>query len=224
MAKRNQDMRHGKFESKNRRAISDAQEFFAPGPTEGQVPVPSKDQIREERKNLRRKQEFRQLLNSTISILIVVAALAVLVVTLFLPVLQVSGSSMEPTLYNGDIIVLLKHSRYETGDLCSFAYENKYLIKRIIGAPGDQVEVDAEGTVYVNGMALVEPYVTDKALGECDIEFPYQVPDGHYFVMGDHRSTSIDSRCSVVGAVNQDQILGKVFVRVWPINSFSFIW
>ena len=187
------------------------------------VKLPSKKQIRTERKRIKRKREFKRVLNSTISVLLVVAAVAVLIATLFLPVLQISGSSMEPTLYNGDIIVLVKTGKYSTGDLCSFAYENKYLIKRIIGGPGDYIEIDRNGIVYVNGVALDEPYVTDLSLGECDIEFPYQVPDNHYFVMGDHRSTSIDSRSSVIGAVDQSQILGRVLVRVWPVESFSIM-
>lgn len=188
------------------------------------VNIPSKAQVEQERRNLKRQKAFRQVLSSTVSVLLVVASIAVLIATLFLPVLQISGSSMEPTLFNGDIIVLVKTKNYSTGDLCSFAYENKYLIKRVIGCPGDYVEIDASGVVYVNGTALVEPYVTDLGLGECDVEFPYQVPDEHYFVMGDHRSTSIDSRCSVIGAVSQEQILGRVVARVWPIKSLSFMW
>lgn len=185
--------------------------------------LPSRDQIREERSKLKHQEAFRQALSSTISALLVVAALAVLIATLLLPVLQISGTSMEPTLYNEDIIVLLKTRRYDRGDLCSFAYENKYLIKRIIGIPGDSIEIDADGTVYVNGTALDEPYVTEKALGECDLEFPYQVPDNRYFVMGDHRSTSIDSRSSVIGCIDQTQIVGRVLLRIWPITSFAII-
>lgn len=191
--------------------------------SEKKISLPSKEQIQNERSKLEQKKAFRQTLSSTISVLLVVAALAVLIATLFLPVLQISGTSMEPTLYNGDIIILLKTKEYKQGELCSFAYENKYLIKRIIGTPGDSIEIDGEGQVYVNGTLLYEPYATEKALGECDLEFPYQVPDNHYFVMGDHRSTSIDSRSSVIGSVNRNQIVGRVLLRVWPLSSLSLI-
>lgn len=220
----------GKYISKNTVQSQKSEHRDAPNKhkrvhflAEKKIKLPSKEQIQNERSKLEQKKAFRQALGSTISVLLVVAALAVLIATLFLPVLQISGTSMEPTLYNGDIIILLKTKGYQQGDLCSFAYENKYLIKRIIGTPGDSIEIDGDGLVYVNGTLLEEPYVTEKALGECDLEFPYQVPDNHYFVMGDHRSTSIDSRSSVIGSVNRDQIVGRVLLRVWPLSSLSLI-
>ncbi|MCD7816829.1 MAG: signal peptidase I, partial [Bacteroides sp.] len=140
-----------------------------------------------------------------------------------LPVLQVSGDSMEPTLSNGDIIVLLSGSSFETGDLVGFYYQNKLLLKRVIGGPGDVIDIDEEGNVTVNGELLDEPYVTNKALGECDITLPYQVPESRYFVMGDNRTTSIDSRSSAIGCIEIDQIVGKVMLRVWPLSSLSLI-
>ena len=164
-----------------------------------------------------------RMLRSTVYTLLVVAAVAVLLATLFLPVLQVSGDSMNPTLQDRDIILLVKDSDMKTGDLCGFYWQNKLLLKRIIGLPGDVIELDEDGVVTVNGQTLDEPYVDELALGECDIKFPYQVPENRYFVLGDHRATSIDSRSSVIGCVEKSQIVGKVFLRVWPLSSFSLI-
>ncbi|MCC8356480.1 MAG: signal peptidase I [Oscillospiraceae bacterium] len=162
-------------------------------------------------------------LRPTISGLIVVAALAVLLATLFLPMLQVSGSSMEPTLSDGDIILLVKTDSFETGDLLGFYYQNKLLLKRVIAGPGDIVDIDEEGNVYVNDELLDEPYVTEKSLGESDLSYPYQVPENRYFVLGDNRTTSIDSRSSAVGCIETEQIVGKVILRIWPLKRISII-
>lgn len=183
--------------------------------------VLSADAIESELKRERNRIRYRRILKSTVYALIIVAAVAALIATLILPVLQISGTSMEPTLTNGEIVVLLKTSKLKAGDLCGFSYSNKILIKRVIGLPGDVIVIDEEGTVYVNGAALEEPYISEKGLGECDIEFPYTVPEETYFLMGDHRATSIDSRSSVIGCVTKDQILGKLFFRVWPLKNIS---
>ena len=158
------------------------------------------------------------MLRSTLYTLITVSAIAVLVATLWLPVLQIYGSSMTPTLQDGEIVFTVKTSSFETGDVISFYYNNKILVKRVIAGPGDWVQIDSQGNVYVNNILLNEPYLTDKALGDCNIELPYQVPDGKVFVMGDHRSTSVDSRNTAVGCVAQEQIVGKILFRVWPLD------
>lgn len=178
--------------------------------------------LEKELKRERNKRRFRRLLRSTVNALVVVAAIAALIATLVLPVLQIAGTSMEPSLNDGDIVLLIKTNRLETGDLCAFYYSNKILIKRIIGTPGDYLWINADGTVYLNGEALDEPYVSEKALGECDVEFPYQVPENTYFMMGDHRETSIDSRSSVIGGIARDQIIGKIIFKVWPLSDFEW--
>ncbi len=187
------------------------------------VVVPGEEAVLAERKRLAYRKQFRNVLMSTVYVLIIVAAVSVLLATLFLPVLQVSGSSMEPTLSDRDIILLFKGEDFETGDLVGFYFQNKLLLKRVIGGPGDMIDIEPDGTVYVNNEKIDEPYVTDRALGECDLDFPYQVPENRYFLMGDNRSTSIDSRTSVVGCIETDQIVGKVVVRVWPLNRIKFL-
>lgn len=184
--------------------------------------LPSMEILQKELSRERYKRRFRRILKSTVNALIVVAAIAALIATLVLPVLQIAGISMEPSLNDGDIVVLVKTDRLHTGDLCAFYYSNKILIKRIIGIPGDYLWINDDGTVYLNGSELAEPYVSEKALGECDTEFPYQVPENSYFMMGDHRETSIDSRSSVIGCIAEDQIIGKILFRVWPIRDFQW--
>ena len=185
--------------------------------------IPSTEEVKAERERLAYRSRYTRVLRSTIDALVVVAAVAVLLATLFLPVLQVSGDSMNPTLQDKDVIVLVKSGSLKTGDLCGFYWQNKLLLKRVIGLPGDIISLDENGVVTVNGTVLDEPYVDELALGECDIKFPYQVPENRYFVLGDHRATSIDSRSSVIGCVEKNQIVGKVFIRVWPLSSFSLI-
>lgn len=191
---------------------------------ENKVFVPSLTEIQTERKRIRRGTYYRQALRGTVSVLLVVSAVAVLITTLFLPILQISGDSMSPTLEHDEIVVLLKTKKFERGDLIGFYYQGKILLKRVIALPEDEVAIDADGNVYVNGELLEEPYVTDKELGDCELEFPYKVPGTSYFVLGDRRSNSVDSRNSVVGAISRDDIIGKVFIRVWPISEFGFVY
>ena len=183
--------------------------------------LPTAEQLDMERRRLRYKRRYNRTLRSTVAILIVVAALAVLAATLWMPVLRVYGSSMAPTLHNGEILVSVKTEDFSSGDIIAFYHGNKLLIKRYIAGPSDYVNVDEDGNVSVNGTLLDEPYLAEKAYGEADIEFPYQVPDQRYFVMGDNRSVSIDSRSSIVGCIAEDQIVGKVVFRVWPLSAFG---
>ncbi len=183
--------------------------------------MPSSEELEKELKRVKYKRRYHVVLRSTVYTLITVAAIAVLVATLWLPVLQIHGSSMTPTLNEGEIVVSLKGADLHTGDVLSFYYNNKILVKRIIAGPGDWVNIDEFGTVYVNGEEIDEPYLTEKALGECDLALPYQVPDGRFFVMGDHRATSVDSRSTVIGCVAEEQIVGKIVFRVWPLDNFG---
>ena len=184
---------------------------------------PKIEELKIELKRERYKRRFMKLLRSTVSALIVVAAVAALIATLVFPVLQIAGNSMEPSLSEGNLVLLVKTNKLETGDLCAFYYSNKILIKRIIAAPGDYLWIDEKGTVFLNGEELEEPYITKKALGECDVEFPYQVPENAYFMMGDHRETSIDSRSSTIGCISEDQIVGKIWCKIWPLLEFEWM-
>ena len=191
----------------------------------GSAPVqtPTVEQLEQELKRETYRRRYNRVLRSTIYTLITVAAAAVLVATLFLPVLRIYGSSMTPTMADGDIVVSVKGGSFTRGDIIAFWFNNKILVKRVIANPGEWVDIDAEGNVSINGEPLDEPYLTEKALGECDIELPYQVPDGRLFVMGDHRSTSSDSRSSAVGCVAEEQIVGKLVFRVWPLGGFGLL-
>ena len=191
-------------------------------PKKGKMSLPTKQQVETERKRYRRQKAYNKALGGTIYVLTIVAAVAVLIATLVLPVLQIEGKSMEPTLVNGDIVLLTKTVNFDRGELCGFSWNNKLLIKRVIGLPGDWIEIDTDGTVYLNGEQLDEPYAEQLAVGECDLEFPFQVPQEQYFVLGDMRESSIDSRNTLIGCVEKDQIVGKVFFRIWPFKSMRF--
>lgn len=183
--------------------------------------MPTLEQLQKEVDRVHYRRDFSRVMINTIYSLVVVAAIAVLVAVLLLPILRIYGHSMNDTLDEGDIVVSLKGSDFKTGDIIAFYYNNKILIKRVIGKAGDWVDIDQDGNVYVNGNLVDEPYLDDKAFGECNIELPYQVPESKVFVMGDNRSVSVDSRNTAVGCVAEEQIVGKVVYRLWPLKDFG---
>ena len=190
---------------------------------QNKMPVPDVSDLRSELNREMYKYRFASVLRSTVSTLVVIAACAILVATLWLPVVQIYGSSMSPTLKEGQIVVSIKGSDFKQHDLVAFYIGNKLLVKRVIAGPGDVVNITEDGTVYVNNQELIEPYVTGKALGDCDIEFPYQVPESRIFVMGDHRSTSVDSRTVKVGCIAEEYIIGRLIFRLWPWEAIGVL-
>lgn len=188
--------------------------------------LPTVEQLEAELTRTRYRKRYRRVLRSTVYTLITVAAIAVLVATLLMPVLQIYGSSMSPTLTDKDIVLSIKQTEFKSGDVVAFYYNNKILVKRVIAQSGEWVDITPEGDVYVGKSAdsmrlLEEPYLQEKALGDCNIEFPYQVPESRVFVMGDHRSVSVDSRNTAVGCVAEEQLVGKLVFRVWPLDGFG---
>lgn len=184
---------------------------------------PTTEQIRHELERVRHRKLFANTLRSTIFILIVVSATAVLIAVLLLPVLRIYGNSMNDTLDEGDIVVAVKGGNFDTGDVIAFYYNNKLLVKRVIGGEGDWVDIDESGNVYLNQNLLEEPYLESKAYGETNITLPYQVPEARLFVLGDNRDVSIDSRNTTVGCITDEQIAGKIIFRVWPLDKIGII-
>ena len=188
-----------------------------------QVDLPTSEVVERVLQREQYRSSFLSGLRSTINALIVVAAVAVLIAVMILPVIQINGSSMTDTLRDGDIVVALTHPRCRTGDVLAFYYNNNILVKRVIASAGQWVDIDADGNVFVNGQRLEEPYVTEKSLGECDLTLPYQVPDKKLFVMGDHRATSTDSRNSAIGCIDDELVVGRILLVVWPLANFGFV-
>ncbi|MCI1305996.1 MAG: signal peptidase I [Lachnospiraceae bacterium] len=189
----------------------------------GEKPSVTTRELQTEIDRVAYQRKVRDTLRSTIFILITAAAAAVLIATLVLPIFRIVGTSMSPTLDEGNIVLALKDKNVQQGDLVAFYYNNRVLVKRVIAKPGEWVSIDAAGNVYVNDRLLDEPYLKEKSLGSCDVEFPYQVPDGTVFVMGDHRDVSIDSRTKAMGCISKDEMIGKLWIRIWPLNQFGAV-
>ena len=189
----------------------------------GRLQAPVSEQIKQERRKIRQRKAFRKFIIRTVSVLIVVAAISVLIATYWLPVLKVYGSSMSPTMEPGEVIVTVKSDAYKNGDIVAFWQGNKLLIKRVIAEPGQWVDIDSDGVVSVDGQNLNESYLSEKTKGTCDIELPHQVKESHWFLLGDNRESSLDSRTTFIGDVSKDQIESKILFRIWPVNKIGIV-
>ena len=190
-------------------------------PNKVPLEAPSVEQLEKHLRQERYKIRYQYALRTTVYTLLAVAAIAILVATLWMPVLQIYGSSMTPTWSEGQMVVSVKSKNFQQGDIIAFYYNNKILVKRVIAGPGSWVDIDEDGTVYVDQKALDEPYLVEPAYGQCDIKLPYQVPDNQYFVLGDHRATSVDSRSTTVGCVSTENVVGRLLLRIWPLNQIQ---
>ena len=185
--------------------------------------IPSIEALKEELARENARHQFRRSLWNVAVVLVVVAAVTALVATRLLVLIQINGDSMSPTLASGEVIFLHQTKEIRKGDIVGFYYGGRILLKRVIGSEGDWIEMDREGNVYVNGEPLSEPYLTERSLGKCNLEFPYQVPEGMLFVLGDNRAVSVDSRTRSLGCVEESRIVGRAVFRAWPLERVGFM-